>query len=334
MVASLPSSSLFEKYTIDSTYTIRRTNSDGSITIIDDPQEKEKMLDGDFFRGSMSLSLDARHVSLIHKIIYVFQKIHAWLTGRHVDNEQASACHGMVILGKGIAGKKKAHPFLVAHAFVKGIQTSNNDYNQTDEATGLLIYRPVDGRVREIYKHMAEQTAFVDNVKQRTALSPKERHQNSPWKMALSFFHNKKHSACLQHGPIRQGIKKKIASLVADTLLGSQPRDAKGHLQSFFCAPYALSLLQAALFMKEIDTVEEEMKKQFLQDREGHLLSRKKLIDRIVFSFEKEDKDNGVASKFWKLFSTQKLVRLDAEYMMPCYAIKYLNKLSYHVSST
>lgn len=332
MISSLPSL-LLEKYTIDRTYTIRRTNQDGSTTIIDDPKEKEKMLDGEFFQGSLALSLDARHVSFIHKIIYVFQKIHAWLTGRHLDEEQKSSCHGMVILKKGIAGKKKAHPFLVAHAFTKGIQTSNNDYLQTKEATGLVIYRPIDTRVREIYKRMAESTAFVDNDKQRTALSPKERHQNSPWKMVLSFFHTRKHAACGKHGPIGQKVKQKIAALVADALLGSQPRDAQGHIQSFFCAPYALSLLQASLFMKELDGVEERTKSQFLSDTDGKELSRKKLIEKIVFSFEKEDKDTVIASRFWKLFSSQKLARLDAEYIMPCYTIKHLNKLSFQRAS-
>jgi len=327
MVSTIQASPLFEKYTIDTTYTVRRTNPDGSITIIDDPKERGKLLDSNFFQGSIAVTQDDMHVSLIHKIIYLSQKIHAWFSGRKIEADHLNACHGMVILGKGKPGEKKPHPFLIAHAYA-GVQTSNNDYLREKDTTRLLIFRPVDSKVREIYKKNAEKTAFVDRKEQRTALSPKEKHKNSPCDMVWSVVHNQKHAVCLKHGPIADRIKKRTASLLADCLLDNQPMNDKGKLRSFFCIPYAFSLLQQSVLMASIDDLGDDIKSNYLHNSQGQDLKRSQLIEKIMRAFEKKDTSDRIAERLWNVYSSQKLVRMDSEFIMSSYAVKKLNKLS------
>lgn len=319
----------FEKYEIDKTYTIRRTNFDGTKTIIDDPIEKHKILDTDYLHGAIAFSRDERHVSIIHKLIYLFQKFVSLVTGtsRKIDPDY---CHGMVILGKGKAGKKdKVHPWLVAHALFSGIQTSNWDFLQDKDVTNVVIYRPIDATLRDIYKKNAERTAFVDKKELRTELSPLRKHRFSLWDMATTFFHNKPHSVCGKHGPISERMQRRTASIVADLLLGNQPLNDRGKLESFFCTSYATTILQGSFILRALEGVDEAARQAFISEK-GSALDRQQLIEKIEQSFKKEDTTNAFAQRLWKVYTTHKLARMDTQFTMSAFAATKLDKLSVH----
>jgi len=321
------SSPCFEKYEIDKTYTIRRTNFDGTTTIIDDPRERERILDADYLQGSIAFSRDERHVSIIHKLIYLFQKIVAWVSGtsKKVDPDY---CHGMVILGKGKAGKKdKVHPWLVAHALFPGIQTSNWDFLQDKDVTNVVIYRPIDDTLRRIYKENAERTAFVDKKEYQTDLSPLRKHRFSLWDMAATIFHNRRHSVCGKHGPIPERMQRRTASIVADLLLGNQPLNDRGKLASFFCTSYAATILQGSFILRALEGVDEVAKQAFVSEK-GSLLNREQLIQKIEHSFKKEDTSNAFAQRLWKVYTNHKLARMDIQFTMSAFAATQLDKLS------
>jgi hypothetical protein len=319
---------LFEKYTIDKTYTIKRTNADGSTTIIDDPIEKERLLDSDYFKGSITFSRDVRHYTWIHKIIFLFQKIQSWMTGRAYKTD-ADVCHGAIILGKGRQKENKPHPFLVAHALTNGVVTSNWDALQDKDVTEILIYRPVDEKMREIYRKNAVRTAFVPVKEFRTAESPLKKHNVTLWDMFSTIFHNRPHSVCSKHGPICKRMKKRTAAIVADCLLGNQPLNDKEKPESFFCASYLSTMLQGSLFMRALDEgISEGQKKHFLNDDKNYPLKRCHLIKKIQHALEKEDKDDVVAKRLWEVYSRSKLARFDTKYTMSAYTVKKLDKLS------
>ena len=327
-MSSLGIEPLFDKYSIDSTYTIRRTNSDGSLTVIDDSREREKLLDTDFFRGSIAFSRDVRHVTAIHKIIFVFQKILALLT-RRLHTVDANICHGMVIVGKGIPGKKGViHPFIVAEALFDGVQTRNADYLQDKDVTNILIYRPRDEKLRDIFQKNAYRTAIIKKKEYQPPGYTTQKHEFSLRKMATSFLFNRKHRVCGRYGAVPESLKRKTASIVADMLQHSQPLDREGNLDSFFCTSYASTILQGSIIMRALDDVDEEVKKKFCSDSQGITLHRDDLIKKIQLSFDKQNQTDPVSQRLHSVYTSTKLARFDAEFTMSAIMSKKLDKLS------
>lgn len=335
---------LFTQYAIDKTYTIRRTNSDGTKTVIDDPREKEKILNPDFFQGSIMFTRDEKFSTLVHLLIYIFQKIQAFLTGHgRLAKTDAYICHGAIILG-GVKKSASEHlPFLVAHLDWDGVQTYKWNLLQDKDLTDVIIFRPNDERLQELIKKRADRTAFVKNRELRikkikkngsheeVEISPKQKHSISKMKMFLTSFHNRPHTVCKKHGPICHKSIKRVASLFADTLLKQQVRDDKDRPVSYFCTPYAIDIVTSALFLKGLEGISKTEKRQFLRDKNNNLLTRKFLVQKIVDILEQKaskGEASFLAHKVKEIYDTHKLIRLDSTYLNSTCAVRKLESLS------
>ena len=320
----------FRKYTVDKNYNVTRTEPDGTTTLIQNGQE---FLDTADLSGCVTISRD--HVegtlfrpTLIHTLIAIFQTIHVVLTGRK-EKADPDYVHASVILRQGKKTPTRLHPFLVAHADGGGIRTTDWDALQDKEVTEIVIYQPVDDELRKIIKETAERNAFVDDERFRTSHSPKDKAYVDPFETLSSLAFNEPHHACGKHHPISSRSKYRTASILADNMLHKQFSTASGKPMNFFCTPFATAVFVTSLFELRLKTLRDEERRAFLLDGEGHPLAREALIQKIQRSFDQDTPEDGVAHVIHDVFTTDKLARLDTQYLMSAYAVKLFEKRSY-----
>ena len=326
-------SPVFEKFIIHKDYSITTLDENGREIEIKDEERKKQILDSDYLSGSIGITRDTKKKGWLHPLLNKGQRLNSFFQGRNADPAMA---HGMIILKNAVKkeGEDKIHPFVFAHSVFQGIQTAKRDYLQEDEVTELIIYRPKDAHIRELFCKNAYKTAYVNKRELATPESPQQKSPFSIWDLLSSIFRNKKHEACAKYGtqPSKR-MMKRTALLMADLLLGNQILNRKGNPRALFCMPYAVGILQGSLIMKALDEVGEEAKNKFINDKKGVPLARDQLSKKILESIavtNKEDleQDDTFAQALWETYwGDNKMPRIDYRYVMSAYVAKNLDKL-------
>ena len=318
----------FKKFTIDSNYTLTRTCKDGTKKVITDPVKRQKYLQEGYFDGSIAYSRDTRHCTLLHKIIFVFQKIMLFLTGRSSSSLDANVCHGAIIISHAKPGSKGPLPFLVADAVLPGVLTRVWDPIQ-DDATSYDIYRPTDSGLRDQLKTNALRTSVPRKIEhKKDGVTPEKKHEFSYYGMITCIFHRKIRVVRGAEKTVPDHIKRRTASIVADLLLKKQPQDAKGRPIDFYCASYVASLLQGSLFLNALKDVSHRDIEEFCSDPQGYPLKRDHLITKIVKYMSKDDHVCRVGSRIHELYIKQKIAQWDSSRPVSCHLVAKLEKLS------
>ena len=331
---SLPiqSEPIFEKYHIDKQYHVTKEDRFGHTTHFDEEKSKE-LLDSNYFSGSICFTRDANPRVWLHKLIFFSQWLHSHIFRRksHIDPH---IIHSAILLSPGRKNAKAPnHPFLVAHAAVKGIRVANRDYLHEKNVTELIVYRPVDEAVRELYKQYAETTAFVKKAERRTFFSPSQKARYSGWDMFVSLFHNIKHTLYQKRPPLHSKKTRRTAYLVTDFLLQNQILDQKGKLKPLFCTAYAIYVLQGTLLLHGLRERKIGEIARFIHEQAGPNLSRDKLAKKVQECFEYDHPNDPVAHDLWEAFQSNKLFYYDSRYAMSAYTAELLDSLSTRVGS-
>lgn len=315
----------FEKYVIHKDYHITQHNANGTTTEIRDQKEISDLLDSDKLAGSIAITRDTKHVGWAHKLIYYGQLIQSKLFGRS-HNLDANLCHSMILLGAPKQKKEgEKHPFLLAHSAFEGVCTSKHDYLADNDVTEIVVYRPVDEKIRQLFQEHCDQTAYVGIEKLRKPISPEVKSTFSFGGLVRSFFLNRKHKVCNMPPKIAM---ERTAYVVADLLLGNQLLDKEGKPKSFFCSAYATSVLQGTFIINDLQIADERARTQFLKAADGAAsLNRKELAEKILGSFSN---DNGeeFSKTLHNAYQGKKIARLDGSNIMSAYLAKTLDKLT------
>ena len=315
----------FEKYIIDRQYHIGKMENNGSITPLP-LDESQRLLDSNFFSGSLAFSRDNRHTGWLHKLIYLVQRIVALFTRAH--NVDLDLCHGMVILQQGIkTASAPCHPFLIAHSAFEGIRTANRDYLSEPDVIELVIYRPREQGVRELYKIYAEKTAFVEDPARRSFFSPTQKARFSIGDMLVSVFQRKRH-AIYERQRTNDSITNRISYLVADFMLQNQILNASGKPMAFDCSAYATSVLQGTVLLYGLRSHTMKDITDFMRRSGGDGLDRKRLARTIKQCFLKDNPIDAVAHSLYEVFRQNKLTNYNSQYAMSAFAARMLDKLS------
>ncbi|MFQ5729006.1 MAG: hypothetical protein ACE5GN_01425 [Waddliaceae bacterium] len=268
-------------------------------------------------RGCVAITQDAKHQGWLHKVMWLAQRIHTFILGRWKCD--STFCHGMIILDRDRTGRKgKEDNLIVAHSVLDGIHTSSCNYLKEKHVTGLVVYRPVDPKLRELLIKHGNRTAYTDPRFQTDPSATDYKVQ----KAGFSFFDFI--SSCFRNlfSAPSNITKKHTARIVADLLMDNQILDSKGKKpHAFFCMPYVMSVLQGSML---IQALSDEDKKALLVDEQGKPKSRKALAKAIYSKIKKKDNADALSRAYWD----SKICQQNARYITSCYAAKELDKVS------
>lgn len=319
-----PPQQLFEKYTIDKGYHISKQDEKGVMVPLS-LTESEKLLNSNFFNGSLAFCRDTKHVGFFHKLQYCAQWIHAHLFGR-ARKFDPNLTHAVAILRKREHPKTKhKHSFIVAHAYKKGIVCSTRDYLSQKDVSELIIYKPIDKEVQDLYKECAEKNAYSNTEAKGSCFSPTKKASYSFWNMLTSLFHTKRQKK--EHFPDEKNLRR-TAYLVSDFLLQQQIQNKKGRPKSFFCSPYAAALLQGTVLLHSLrkHTLQEIVR--FIQTDDGQTLDRETLARKIQECFRGKNKDDPISESLGSFYRQSAVTRLDTRYITTGYLAQALDELS------
>jgi hypothetical protein len=317
----------FEKFVINKDHQIRKVDRSGAeIPLGDRDNEVHRP---DFFAGSMAISRNPEHTSKVHKTIYTIQSVNSKVFRSNVSGLDVILCHAMIILGDGKASEQyPVHPFSIAHAdLVPGIFIEDSDPLQQDDVSELIIYRPIQEEIRNLYKQYAMQTASTtstNNLRARVFRRIEGRY--SLYDAATAMFTRTVISSGSSNSFLDRQMTQKTASLIADLLLNEPIKNRWGLRRNFICSGYANSVLQGAIFIRELNKHEKSVVLDFLQD-DGQVLSRKRLVDKIYRSLLEEDESDPIARSLYQVYQQIALTRLDVCQAMPIYVDRLIGEL-------
>jgi hypothetical protein len=283
--------------------------------VINSEKDLPRKIDGSLIdlRGSVAITINNNpwyKRSLLHNIIILFQKIHAFFMKR--SNINHKYLHGMVITNKidNESVLKTAHS-----AMTDGVHLSNfNTKKKKASWTSVVIYRPIDYNLREVFASYAEQTAFPHKKVENGLPTHKKRPFFSTFDLMGSFFR----SGNMSFNDKR--IQKRIASITADLLLNQQFNKKSAKLKSYFCMAYVMSVFQGARIVTAMD---QPLVNSILFDDEK-LRSRKDIIQKIYSLIHDKSLNNNLAKFFWN----DPLCQFNARYLMSYQAGNLLDKFS------
>ncbi len=320
---------LFEKYVVDKEYHLSKMDECGEAIQLSDKAGK-RLLDSDFFAGSVAISRDTNHVGIHHKLIFAGQWLHR-LINRRSRAVDPNLCHGMLVLKQGVKSRAALqHPFLIAHACDQGVRTANRDCLREKDVTQLILYRPLDADVRALCTEYGERTAFVEKKEQRTFFAPEKKTPFSNLGLISALFRNKRHSMCGKNGPIDADVMERTAYLVTDFLFQTQLKDRQGNLRGQFCSSYVTSALQGVLFLDGLKKHKIGEIARFIQDNGGCQSSRDSVAKKVYDCLLKEpiEEHDPVGHSLWVAYRRNKITQYDSQYAMSAYVARVLDTLS------
>ncbi len=268
--------------------------------------------------GCLAITRDTKHRGYYHIIFYIFQSIHAWITGR--KNVDPNINHAMILVNRNNI-EDHSRDFITAHAVKdsdKGsgdIKTIRTTYLDDYDVTQMIIYVPKEEKLRALLCKNAQQTSCLSRSLKLADDENKKLMKFSFFDIIGTFFRNKRKQTQIQK--VSEAAKERLAYLVADLLKGTQIFEKDGvNPRSFICSAYAMSILQGSMIINALTPTDlEEL--QNIKDR--HVLAHK-----ILDYMNDETSEHSLS----KCYRNNKVCRLDARFLMSSYAAKRLDKLS------
>lgn len=255
-------------------------------------------------RGLATKSFDIKGDNVgnwLHIAFVIFQKL-SFLFSSGIDKYIA---HGMITFGKNDEEKK----LLIGHAVFGNVKTTKHNYIKDPDATGLVAYAPKDEKLRNRIARYTDRIAFTPQKfrKEGQVYSDVE-HKFSLTDLFLCMFHRQK----------SEDGYKRTAAVVADLLRSKKDpalRDENGKPRSFFCTPFATSILQGSIL---IDSISKDERKKLKN------MERAELIQTIYKRLKSKDTNDSL----YKSFEANEICQLDARFLMSANACRYLDKAS------
>ena len=301
---------------------------------------KQDDLKGRDLAGCFTITKDENHVGFLHVLIFIGQIVSRILSAHCKSwsqmKDEANFCHAEMILKINTSKDKEGHRIL-AHGLFRGISTSCEDHKKDRIITQLVVFRPVDEKLRKLFAKNAEQTAanyrmefnkklnneiISDKISKKQKLTLAERKivkaveadltkEISPFsikKMLGSAFVKQKINESLE-------VQTRIAYAAADILLGHKLHNEKGKIASYFCSAYLMTLtLGSALIYGLTDGEVEAYKTMDREELKAILLER-------IQSKMGTDPLN-------QIYTKNDFMRTDAYHTLSYYAAKLLSKNS------
>ena len=131
---------------------------------------KKDHLEGKDLAGCLAITKDAKHKGFLHLLIFIGQIFSSIISGRwkSTSRDDLDLCHAQVILGVSASEGKKGH-LILAHGIFKGISTTCEDHTKDHVITEIVVYRPVDEKIRKLFAKNAKLTAvnYREELKDR-----------------------------------------------------------------------------------------------------------------------------------------------------------------------
>lgn len=336
---------LFDKYiicknpSVEKDYIVKKIEEDGNARELTG-DEKDDVLCGEMLGGSIAFSKDENRVGWLHKLCYIAQLFHKFITG-HFKKTDAYVCHGYIITGKGIPNSIAVHPYMVCDPLFKGIVRTSADYLQDNEVTEVQIFKPKDEKLRQRIKEYATMTAFpkmAETDKGKTDITQWKYYINGCAKLKAKFsfanlvispFFNGRH--IVSKNPSNR-VLMRTSYLIADFMKKNQIMDENGKLQGFFCSSYVSTVLQGSFIMNKLLEVykdDPQALELFMQDKHGQPLSRKALAEKIAVSCSGKDESNALAKTLNEIYNEEDLARIDSKYLMSARFVELADSLSF-----
>jgi hypothetical protein len=250
--------------------------------------------------GSIAITKDDDHTGWLHILIYIGQLVNALFTGQKRDN--INLCHSEVVIGVN-SNKGREGDLLLAHAIFGGIKTTSESHKKDEVITGINLYRPVDEKLRGLFKKFAEQTA----VNFRDAkLDPKSKDFELRVKNEVGQFSFSSIIASVFHKQVVQpieSVQKRAAYAAADLLKGDKLREEKGELASYYCTGYVMTLAQGTSLVSALNEAEQ-------------VTLKNKHRDEIAANFLNRIKENKKGDRLAAIYWDNEFMQMDARSTM------------------
>lgn len=305
-------------------YLISRVDHAGNKLIRYSPEESMKMLRSGTFAGSVLLCRNPEHTGALHKLIYAIQKMNSRIFRPQKDYD-LNLTHAAIILGAGVRTEQyNVAPLAVAHADYPGVVKENYDFLADHDCTSLVIYKPVDEKMKELFLETAHQTSYtLEDTKKYENKLPADllsgHRMSAEVKAKYSFFSGSRSvfwrtlfSSCGTKGKaIHEKLARQTGFLVADLLLQDQIRTARrGAARNFICSGYAASVLGGAAMMYGLKDCSQKQIATFMTNEKGQLLSRKTLAKKITEAITRGGEDP-IAKALHETYAAVKIARVD-----------------------
>jgi hypothetical protein len=263
--------------------------------------------------GSIAITRDKNHLGWLHQLIYIAQKISAWLFNRKADHELA---HGMIVLQHDKNPNKKDH-LIIAHSVFDGVHTSSRNYLADEYVTHLIIYIPKDKKLRELLVKYGNQTAYNPKVKGEDGKTAKKLPEFSICDMIRSLCYNRRYT---NEATRSEKVMHRISGVVTDLLLGNQILNKKNRIRNFFCMPYASTILQGSILINSMSQTEiDSLKGNFIGP------DRREKIAKVIFNrISNKNMDDSLSRTFWE----NRLCRWNTRFIMSSTASATLDRVS------
>lgn len=254
--------------------------------------------------GCIAITRDRNHTGWLHILMWIGQLINAILFKR--KTEYSTMAHGLIIVKH---DDNKPNNLIVAHSVYSGIRTSRRNYLAENEVTEMVVYIPKDRTLRDSLINYANQTAF--NPKDKEGV--KKAAEFSTCDMLGSILHNRKYTK----GATRsETVMRRVSEVVTDLLLGTQLLNKKNQVRSYFCTPYATSILQGSILINSMKPEEiEDLKK---------LTDRQKIADAIFNRIKEKNSDDALSKTYWE----HRVCRWNTRFIMSSVAAASLDRMS------
>lgn len=240
-------------------------------------------------RGAICIEQDVKHTGWLHKLMFVVQKIHQFLSklfGWSCKEINPNVCHGSIIVDR---VTNSSNYFMGNHSLLKnGVKTTNMDFHHQTNITHLIIYVPKNQDLRELMVANAKQTCYEEyNIYGHT--KAERINEFATQDLVNSSFH-------IPQEP-NKTIQKRTARAVADLLMGKQFLDEKGKKpRTFFCIPYLTTVLTATHLTQSLEPGEKEL---LLYRKDGTKRSRKEVAKQIYHSIYTFQESNSLSRAYW-----------------------------------
>lgn len=355
---------MFTRYSVQlnkdkSDYIVKKFGADGKKEVLEG-EAKEGVLSGRSIAGSLGLTKDTKHIGILHVLIFIVQWLHALFTGQ-LSNFRGSlhkldpdVCHGFITLGEARTSEGKEfprpgiipagrpfRPTMCADPLKTGIEYTAFDQAGASDVTKVYYYMPKDQELAELIIDYATKTAFPKG-------SSAEKSKNLPleqWKCynpkcitdpskKIPFNVNRLITCAWHNGremvaekPCKT-VMRRTANMVANLMLD------KPIVNDTICSEYATKMMQCALFGKTIRHVDTQAVQAFMSDKNGLLLSKEALVNKLVDTFSGKNLDgNDLAEALNQTFCREKFARVDGTYFMSYYLDKLGKEHSFNSRS-
>jgi hypothetical protein len=247
-------------------------------------------------RGSIAVTRDSKHQTILHVIFFIAQKIHNFLFGRRDD---ANMAHWAIILEKSPHDPQTHH---MSHSNFPFIQKNTRSYlnpnsKHSRDITELIIYIPKNPLLRAQIAQTAEETVREEN--------------KSPFSIGdiVQSFFNKP-----SVNPSKRTIRR-TSLATADALHHDLFKNRRNQPRSLFCTAYASFIGQSSILINSLTQDEKD---------ELSALSRDDLAKKLYKRIKRQNPEDALSCAYWQ----NPICRLNSRFAMSSFTTSVMDAQS------